>query len=138
MCRFAFTLRTFAEQQALYDLGRSIKNPDGATKAKPLGNIVTNAMPGQSFHNFGLAIDIVLIVDGKTAVWDTVKDFDTDHKADWMECVAIFKRHGWEWGGDFKSLKDYPHFQKTFGYSWQKLREMYLRQQAEKTVYINL
>jgi peptidoglycan L-alanyl-D-glutamate endopeptidase CwlK len=49
-CRFAYTLRTFAEQDGLYAQGRS----------KP-GAIVTNAKGGQSYHNYGLAIDIVLI-----------------------------------------------------------------------------
>ena len=42
-------LRTFPEQQALYDQGRN---------GKP-GKIVTNAKPGQSYHNWGLAIDLV-------------------------------------------------------------------------------
>ncbi len=27
-------------------------------------------------------------------------------------CVRIFKSHGWEWGGDWNSLKDYQHFEK--------------------------
>jgi peptidoglycan L-alanyl-D-glutamate endopeptidase CwlK len=29
----------------------------------------------------------------------------------------VFKKYGWEWGGDWTSFKDYPHFQKTFGKS---------------------
>lgn len=40
MCRFAYTLRTFAEQDALFN-------------AKPQ---VTKAKGGQSYHNYGLAI----------------------------------------------------------------------------------
>ncbi len=28
------------------------------------------------------------------------------------EIVKAFKEKGWEWGGDWKSLKDYQHFQK--------------------------
>ena len=51
-CRFAYTLRTFAEQDVLYAQGRS----------KP-GKVVTNAKGGQSYHNYGLAIDIVLLID---------------------------------------------------------------------------
>ena len=27
-------------------------------------------------------------------------------------CVKLFKRHGFSWGGDWKSLKDYQHFEK--------------------------
>ena len=29
-----------------------------------------------SYHNYGLAIDIVLIIDGKSASWEIKKDFD--------------------------------------------------------------
>lgn len=83
-------LRTFDEQQALYDQGRTIKGP-----------IVTKAKPGQSFHNYGLAIDVVAIVNGK-AVWDD------DHL--WKLIGAIGKEVGFEWGGDWK-FTDKPHFQ---------------------------
>lgn len=109
ICRFSHTLRTFEEQNALYSKGRSIK-----------GQIVTNAKGGQSYHNFGLAIDFVLIVDGK-ATWERGKDFDLDGQADWMEVVKIFKKYGWEWGGDFRTFKDYPHFEKSFGLTCKQL-----------------
>ena len=29
--------------------------------------------------------------------------------------VAAFKKHGWDWGGDWNSLKDYQHFSKDGG-----------------------
>src|SRR6185369_2121751 len=51
------TLRTFIEQDALYAKGRTIINPDGASPVKPMGNIVTRAKGGESFHNYGLALD---------------------------------------------------------------------------------
>jgi peptidoglycan L-alanyl-D-glutamate endopeptidase CwlK len=122
ICRFAYTLRTFAEQDALYAQGRTkLFGPNG----KRLG-IVTKAKGGQSIHNYGLALDIVLLKDAnadgsfETASWETTVDFDRDGRADWMEVVSIFKRNGWEWGGDWK-FKDAPHFQKTFGYDWRTL-----------------
>jgi peptidoglycan L-alanyl-D-glutamate endopeptidase CwlK len=62
-------------------------------------------------------VDICLIIDGKTASWDFKKDFDLDGIADWMEIVRIFKKYGWEWGGDWRKFPDAPHFQKTFGLS---------------------
>ena len=65
-CRFTYTLRTFKEQDDLYAIGRT----------KP-GAKVTNAKGGYSFHNYGLALDIVLI-DGASASWDVKKDFDGD------------------------------------------------------------
>ena len=100
MCRFAYTLRTFAEQDALYN-------------QKPK---VTKAKGGQSYHNYGLAVDIVLLLnDGKSASWDTVTDFDGDGLADWQEAVYVFGLFGWDWGGNWKTFPDKPHFQKTFG-----------------------
>ena len=111
--RFTQTLRTIAEQDALYAQGRT----------KP-GKIVTWAKGGQSYHSYGLAIDICLIIDGKEASWDITKDFDKDGISDWMEIVSIFKSRGWEWGGDWEKKKDYPHFQKTFGKTPTKLKSM--------------
>jgi peptidoglycan L-alanyl-D-glutamate endopeptidase CwlK len=123
ICRFAYTLRTFLEQDSLYAQGRT-KLFDN--QGKRLG-VVTKAKGGQSIHNYGLALDIVLIKDtngdGKvdTASWETNVDFDKDGKSDWMEIVEILKRNGWTWGGDWKSFKDAPHFEKTFGNSWRTL-----------------
>lgn len=136
ICRFAFTLRTFAEQDALFAQGRTVLKDKNGKKL----SIVTNAKGGQSYHNYGLAIDIVLIIDGKEASWDQVKDFDGDKVADWMEIVAIFKKHGYEWGGDWKgTLKDGPHFQKTFGYSVKQLLEKYNKKEfIEGTTYVKL
>ena len=104
------TLRTFEEQDELYAIGR--------TKA---GRKVTNAKGGQSIHNYGLAIDFALLIDGKTASWEDLKDFDGDRKADWLEVVEVFEKAGWEWGGRWKSFTDKPHLQKTFGNSWRTL-----------------
>lgn len=119
LCRFAFTLRTIEQQDALYAQGRT----------KP-GKIVTNAKGGQSMHNYGLAIDIVLLIDKdkngsyESASWETNVDFDGDGKADWQEVVKVFKSYGWEWAGDWKFV-DMPHFQKTFGKSIKELQKMH-------------
>lgn len=120
ICRFSHTLRTVDEQNALYAIGRNgDKRP-----------IVTNAKGGSSFHNYGLAVDIVLLkdTDGNgtfdTASWETNVDFDGDGKADWAEVVAIFKQYGWEWGGDWK-FSDAPHFQKTYGYTVRDLFKLH-------------
>ena len=103
--RIAQGLRTFAEQDALY-------------KQRPK---VTNAKGGESIHNYGMAVDIVLIIDGKTASWDTHKDWDNDGIADWDECVKIFAKHGWSWGGSWASFKDMPHFDKIGYNNWRVL-----------------
>ena len=106
-------LRTFAEQDALFN-------------QKPK---VTNAKGGQSIHNYGLAFDFCLVDGGKT-IWDTAKDFDGDKKPDWMEVVKVFKDAGYTWGGNFRSIYDAPHFEKTFGHTWQQLLEL---KKANKT-----
>jgi peptidoglycan L-alanyl-D-glutamate endopeptidase CwlK len=60
--------RSMEEQAALFGQGRfySCKGKNYSNLAKPT---VTNAKPGQSFHNFGVAIDFFLVSeDVKTIV----------------------------------------------------------------------
>ncbi len=105
-------LRTIEEQDVLYAQGRS----------KP-GNIVTNAKGGTSYHNYGLAIDFALLMpDGSSVSWDLKRDGDGDKIADWTEAVQEAKALGFEWGGDFTSIKDAPHFQMSFGLMIAQLR----------------
>lgn len=86
--------RTFAEQAALYAKGRTAPGP-----------IVTNAQPGSSWHNYGLAVDVVEIKGGKALFTNP----------NWKTIADEFKKEGFEWGGDFTSIKDYPHFQYRSG-----------------------
>lgn len=123
--------RTIAEQNALYAKGRTVK-----------GNIVTNAKGGSSFHNYGLALDFALLMDlngdGKydELSWDIKKDIDRDGVADWLEVVRIFEADGWEWGGKFSNLKDYPHVQKTFGKTWRELFTLVQNGKIDKQGYV--
>lgn len=137
--RLTYTYRTIAEQNFLYAKGRTTVNPDGKSKQRPLGYKVTNAKGGQSIHNYAMALDIALLVDGKSLSWNDVKDFDADGLSDWMECVKIFKDQGWQWGGDWSSFIDKPHFQKTFGLT---LSQLQARQAAKDfivgTKFINI
>ncbi len=117
MIRVVQGLRTIAEQDALYAQGR---NGDKRQK-------VTNARGGSSYHNYGLAIDFAIMYDkngdGKfeELSWDTAKDFDKDGFIDWQEVVTSFEAAGWSWGGKFRTFKDLPHVQKSFGYSPSQL-----------------
>lgn len=96
--------RTNAEQQRLYNQGRTTP-----------GNIVTNARPGQSIHNFGLAIDYVLVNEDDTNVsWVVNKQ--------WRRVGAIGKQLGFQWGGDWTSFRDYPHLDLQRGMSLANLR----------------
>lgn len=124
--RFAYTLRTIAEQDALYAQGRTRLHDAAGKKLTK----VTNAKGGESVHNYGLAFDIVLLIDKnsdgifETASWDTVSDSDNDGRADWAEIVNHFKCNGWTWGGDWRKFPDYPHFEKTFGHNWKSLKAL--------------
>lgn len=139
--RFAYVLRTFEEQNNLFQQGRTRLFD---SKGNRLG-IVTSAKGGQSYHNYGLAVDIVLLVDNGSGVfnsasWETQKDFDGDGLADWIEVVNVFKKYGWEWGGDWKGrLRDLPHFQKTLKHSWRDLLAKYqVKDFIPKTNYVNI
>jgi peptidoglycan L-alanyl-D-glutamate endopeptidase CwlK len=87
-----FGNRTNEQQAALYAQGRTAPGP-----------IVTNAPPGSSWHNFGLAFDVAVLVNGKPT-WPT-------NEALWQKIGAIGKARGLTWGGDFTSIKDRPHFE---------------------------
>lgn len=120
--------RTVKEQNDLYKIGRSLP-----------GKIVTKAKGGSSYHNYGLAVDFAIITDKKLISWDIRKDNDKDGTADWLEVVYAFEDQGWDWGGKWHSIKDYPHLQKTFGYTWQDLFRKYKDKDfLPGTRYLNL
>lgn len=100
--------RSVAEQDALYAQGRTTK-----------GSIVTNARGTSysSMHQWGVAFD-VLRNDGKGAYNDS---------DNWFSKVAkIGKSLGLEWGGDWTSPVDKPHFQiPQWGSTPTKLKKLY-------------
>lgn len=121
------TARDFNEQQKLYDQGRTTP-----------GQKVTNAKPGQSIHNYYLALDGALLIDGKKLDWDFKKDWDGDKQSDWMEVVLIFKKHGFKWGGDWVSFKDLPHFEMTFGKGWRDLLALHNANKMDANGFVTL
>jgi peptidoglycan L-alanyl-D-glutamate endopeptidase CwlK len=90
--------RSFERQKELYDQGR--------TKS---GYIVTNAKPGQSLHNYGVAFDCVFKINGKTTY--------AVPESSWQAIGKIGQSVGLEWGGAWKSFVDRPHFQLMLGYT---------------------
>jgi peptidoglycan L-alanyl-D-glutamate endopeptidase CwlK len=83
-------LRTYDEQNDLYAQGRT----------KP-GGIVTNARGGFSNHNFGIAFDV--------GVFEGSQYLDESPK---YKAVGVLGMDlGLEWGGNWKSIQDEPHFQ---------------------------
>ena len=86
------TLRTILEQATLYAHGRTLPGP-----------IVTNAKAGQSAHNYGFAIDIVPIVDGKPD-WNGADPV-------WEQLGKLGEAAGLEWAGRWTTFNEKPHFQ---------------------------
>jgi peptidoglycan LD-endopeptidase CwlK len=82
--------RTYAEQDALYAIGRS------GDARKP----VTKAQGGHSNHNFGIAWDIGVFEGGKYLT----------REAPYV-AAASFCPAGIEWGGHWVSFRDTPHYQ---------------------------
>lgn len=137
-------LRTFAEQDALYNQPRDGKDNDGDGRIDERDETVTHAKGGQSNHNYGLALDFAIGYDKdrngtyETVSWDTLKDEDKDGLPDWQEVVKIFKAAGWVWGGDFKSIIDRPHLEKTFGRGWRDLLALKQRGYVDSKGYVIL
>lgn len=88
--------RSLTRQDVLYSQGRTTS-----------GRIVTNAKPGESLHNYGVAFDICFT--GKNP-------YPTNEKV-WKEIGQIGKELGFEWGGDWKTFRDMPHFELTLDYN---------------------
>lgn len=96
--------RSFEQQDAIYAQGRT----------KP-GEIVTKAKGGQSYHNYGLAMDLVplLIKNGKRLM-------NWNYKFSLL--VPFAAKLGINWGGGWG---DDDHFELKLGYTWQKLLVLY-------------
>ncbi len=66
-------------------------------------------------------------------------DMDKNGKLDWQEVVNAFIAKGFEWGGNWRTFKDYPHCQKTFGKKWQDLSVLYQQKKFIKDcMYVNV
>jgi len=101
------TFRSWYEQDLLYAQGRT----------QP-GSIVTDAMGGDSYHNWALAFDCAPMENGVVA-WDATDKF--------IQMGKLGQQVGLEWGGNWTtfsiSIVDYPHFQYTYGLSTEQLLE---------------
>jgi hypothetical protein len=112
--KVAQAYRTNEEQKHDYEKGRNIPGAmDGACARIPLGCTVTDAHEGESYHNYGLAIDVFFVLDNG--------DIDLKTRIT-PEVAKIGTEEGFTWGGDWpKKKKDFPHFQMTFG---QKIKDL--------------
>ncbi|MCL6592311.1 MAG: M15 family metallopeptidase, partial [Firmicutes bacterium] len=85
-------------QQRYYNQGRTTPGP-----------IITNARPFESWHEYGLAVDIVFQNARGEPSWDN--DFP------WQSLGRVGQNVGFEWGGAWTRLVDVPHFQMLGGFT---------------------
>lgn len=93
--------RTHSKQSEYYAMGRKYTSKAG----------------GKSRHQYGLAVDVVPMVDS-IAVWN-------DHKL-WRKIGSIGERLGLTWGGRWRVLYDPGHFEWSGGLSRHQLAKGYL------------
>lgn len=110
------TYRSFERSDKLYNQPWDGKDNDGDGKIDEPDEKVSNAKGGQSIHNYSLALDFVLQVNGK---------MDWTVNANWMKVIQCFKDEGWESGADWRSFKDYPHLEKRLGNSLKQIQAKY-------------
>lgn len=107
------SFRSRKTQEARYNQGRS----------KP-GKIVTNAKPGQSWHEYGLAVDVCFL--GPDPYLEGLKQSNEKRFTDaWNKFGELVIAYGFTWGGNFKLIKDMPHIEMTFGLTIHEAQELY-------------
>ncbi len=74
------------------------------------GPKVTNAGPGESFHQYSRAYDCVPVLQGKP-IWGT----GGEGAALWDKVGKLGKKCGLEWAGEWTTFREFPHFQFTGG-----------------------
>jgi peptidoglycan L-alanyl-D-glutamate endopeptidase CwlK len=100
--RVVQAMRTVEEQNDLYAQGRTAP-----------GKIVTNCRGGYSWHNFGCAVDCVPSERGPDQPFDP--DWNESHPQ-WRKMVDAATSLGLNDGADWRTFKDFPHFQLTGQY----------------------
>jgi peptidoglycan L-alanyl-D-glutamate endopeptidase CwlK len=124
------TLRSFERSDALFKQPHDGKDNDGDGKIDEADEHVTNAPGGSSYHNYGLALDFVILVNDKQQ-WVEDKN--------WMIVVDCFKKRGFTWGGDWTGkFRDAPHLEKRFGYNWRTLLALHNAKHVDENGYIIL
>ena len=101
--------RTWEEQAKIYAQGRTAP-----------GKIVTNAKPGYSNHNYGIAVDMGVFKAGKYLDASSPSEAEAFHR----KAAQIAEKYNIEWGGSWSSFKDYPHFEYKTGKTLAQLRQL--------------
>ena len=98
--RVVQALRTWDQQAALYAQGRT--GP---------GAIVTKCVSGNSWHNFGLAVDVAPFTNDGVHAYP-VPDWNSAHPC-WKQMEDAARGAGFVCGADFRTFPDNPHLQLT-------------------------
>lgn len=100
--RYVQGLRTWGEQQKLWQIGRDEK---GNVVDETI--VVTHAPPGHSWHEYGMAVDAVPLVLIDKPGWDPKSTI-------WQVYGNKVEALGLTWGGSWSERKrDLPHAQMT-------------------------
>ena len=97
-------IRTLKEQQILYSKGRTTPGP----KVTNADGIRYKSNHQLKADGYGYAVDLYPFYDGKVQVHDVQK---LKLIASHIKKTAVSLNVKIEWGGDWKSFKDYPHFE---------------------------
>ena len=95
--------RTYSEQNLLYQQGRT----------RP-GEKVTNARGGESNHNYGIAFDVGVFIEGHYVKKDTRPYI----------ALAAIRPKPLSWGGDWRK-PDCPHYQLDLGLDDKEVRRRF-------------
>lgn len=130
------TLRSQEEQLAYYAQGREsldrVNELRKIAKLSPITesenrNIITRAKTvWDSYHAYGRAFDVAVVSPAGKIDWGEGADWDSDGVSDWVELGKLGESIGLEWGGNFSSLRDLPHFQFREGTTIAELKKVAL------------
>jgi peptidoglycan LD-endopeptidase CwlK len=66
---------------------------------------------------------LLLQLENGNVIWDIEYDGNGNGQSDWFEVAEIAKELGFQWGGDWRGFKDYPHLQMDFGLTIDDLQK---------------
>lgn len=119
--RAADGLRTYSQQWAIWCEGR-LKEKNGTWVICDERLVTTHAKPGESWHNFGLAIDSAFMGDDPYLT----KLSDVQSMLLWNDYGKYCQEFGLIWGGNWpEKKKDRPHCQITYGMSIHTAQMLY-------------
>lgn len=122
-CDIFETIRPFERCQELWMKGRVYDEKTRTWKIINKKEVVTNAIPGFSFHTYGLATDFVFDGDISKAGMQ----WSWDNKFPWKRLGYLAESLGLVWGGNFKKFPDPPHIQYKVNWSIQDIYSEYTK-----------